>query len=200
MVDVESMFSDAPAYRRGIAVSNVSAALAIAVLVTFFTGCGPTVEQQRSARLEAFQLELNSVLETWRADVSLRRFSTSADAARALVARYDVVYERWGLRPDPLTQAVLAYALAVADRVDQRDVSVDEANALLSRMRTDTDQARSKLVAMHADSSVTRKTAMFSWWKDYWVTNQRAFQITARNPVQCETRPMQAQGGLVVCR
>jgi len=178
---------------------NVSAALAIVALVTFFIGCGPTVQQQRSARVEAFQLELNSVLETWKADVSFRRFSTSADAARALVARYDVVYERWGLRPDPITQAVLAYAVAVADRVDQRDVSVDEANALLSRMRTDTDQARSKLAATHAESPATRKTAMFSWWRDYWVTNQRAFQITARNPVRCEMGPMQAQGSLVVC-
>ena len=181
-------------------MSSVSVALVIGLVVTSLTGCGPTVQQQRAARLEAFQLELNSTLETWRADVSLRRFSTSADAARSLVARYDIVYERWGLQPDPLTQAVLAYALAVAGRVDRRDVSVDEANALLSRMRADTDQARSKLAATYADSRVTRKAAMFSWWKDYWATNQRTFQITAGNPVQCEVGLTQANGGLVVCR
>jgi hypothetical protein len=180
-------------------MSSVSVALVIVVLVAFFTGCAPSVQQQRSARLEAFQLELNSTLETWKADVSLRRFSTSADAARSLVARYDIVYDRWGLRPDPLTQAVLSYAVAVAGRVDQRDVSVDEANALLSRMRADTDQARSKLAATYAESPVTRKTAMFSWWKDYWATNQRAFQITNRNPIQCEMGPTQTNGNPVRC-
>jgi len=46
---------------------------------------------------------------------------------------------------------------------------------------------------------MTRKTAMFSWWKDYWATNQRAFQITARNPIQCEMGPTQTNGNPVRC-
>lgn len=108
-------------------------------------GCGSTAQQHRSARLEALQPELDSFLETWKAAVTLRRFGTSADSAHALVSRYDTVYARWGLRPDPLTQATMAYTVALAARVDRRDLSVDDTNALPGNMRGDVGRARSVL-------------------------------------------------------
>jgi uncharacterized membrane-anchored protein YhcB (DUF1043 family) len=162
-------------------------------------GCGPTAQQQRSARLEALQLELDSVLETWKADVSRRRFATSADAAHALVSRYDTVYARWGLRSDPLTQATMAYTLALAARVDRQDLSVDDANALLGKMRGDVERARSVLAERHNESPAGREAAMIAWWTEYWTANQRTYQVTAQNPVQCETAPSRTTGSPIVC-
>jgi uncharacterized membrane-anchored protein YhcB (DUF1043 family) len=170
--------------------------LVIAILVA---GCGPTVRQQRDARLEAFRLELDSTLERWKSDVSLRRFGTSADAARALATRYDMVYERWGLRADPLAQAAMAYALALATRVDRKDLSADEANALLARMDVDMKKARSTLAARHSDSPTDRDAAMLSWWKDYWAANQQAYRIAPGNPVRCESPQAGTHGNPVKC-
>ena len=113
----------------------------VLVITILAAGCAPTIEQQRSARLEALQLELEGTLDAWKTDVKLGRFGTSANAARALVSRYDAVYERWGLRADSLTQAMLAYASAVAVRVDAKELSAEEANALLQKMRADLDRA-----------------------------------------------------------
>lgn len=158
--------------------------VAIAILAA---GCGPTVQQQRDARLEALRLELDSTLETWKTDVGLRRFGTSAAAARALADRYDMVYDRWGLRADMLAQAAMAYALALATRVDRGYVTADDANALLAKMEVDMKNARSATVARHSDSSADRDAAMLSWWKDYWTANEPAFRITPANPVRCET-------------
>jgi hypothetical protein len=162
-------------------------------------GCGPTAQQQRSARLEALQMELDSVLETWKADVGLRRFGSSADAAHALVSRYDTVYARWGLRPDLLTQATMAYTLALAARVDRKDLSVDDANALLGKMRGDAERARSVLAERHKESSAGRDAAMIAWWADYWTANQRTYQVTAQDPVKCETVPSHTTGSPIVC-
>ena len=170
--------------------------LAIAILGV---GCAPTVEQQRAARLEALQLELDVALASWKTDVNVGRFGTSVDAARALASRYDAVYGRWGLRADALTQAIMAYALAAAVRVDGRDLTAEEANALLGRMRLDVDRARSDLTGRGVEASARRDAAMLSWWKDYWAENAQAFQITPRNPVRCETRSPAADGTSVVC-
>jgi hypothetical protein len=180
----------------GVAMRGPSVMLLLAVLVA---GCGPTVQEQRSARLEALQLELDTALATWKTDVSLRRFASSADAARTLASRYDTVYERWGLRPDPLTQASLAYAVALAARVDERDLSAEDANALLGKMRGDMDQARSALSAGNADSPASREAAMLAWWKDYWTANQQRYEATSRSPVRCEIAPPNTRGSLVVC-
>jgi hypothetical protein len=171
----------------------------VLVVAILGAGCAPTVEQQRSARLEALQLELEGTLETWKTDVKLGRFGTSANATRALVSRYDVVYERWGLRADSLTQAMLAYASAAAARVDGKELSAEEANALLEKMRMDLDHARSALTARRAQNPGDRDAAMLSYWKDYWAAHQQAFQITSRNPVRCEINSPVIRGKLVVC-
>jgi hypothetical protein len=171
----------------------------VLVVAILGAGCAPTVEQQRSARLEALQLELEGTLETWKTDVKLGRFGTSANAARALISRYDVVYERWGLRADSLTQAMLAYASAVATRVDGKEISAEEANALLEKMRMDLDRARSALTARRAESPADRDAAMLSYWKDYWTASHQAFQITSRNPVRCEINSPIIRGKPVVC-
>jgi hypothetical protein len=162
--------------------------------------CGPTAQQHRSARLEAFQLELDAVLETWKADAKVGRFRTSADAAQALASRYDAVYTRWGLRPDPLTQATMAYTLALAARVDRRDLSADDANALLGKMRVDVDRARSTLAERHSESPARREAAMIAWWAEYWAVNRRNFEVSAQSPVTCNTTPRQTSGSPVTCQ
>jgi hypothetical protein len=162
--------------------------------------CGPTAQQQRAARVEALQLELDSALETWKADAKIGRFRTSADATRALAARYDAVYARWGLRPDLLTQATMAYTGALAVRVDRGDLSADAANALLGKMLQDVDRARKKVAERHGESPAGREAAMIAWWTDYWATNQRAFEASRRSPVQCKTTSVQPTESAVTCQ
>ncbi len=163
-------------------------------------GCAPSMEQQRLARLEALRLELDGALAAWRIDASAGRFGTSADAALALVARYDIVYERWGLRADPLTQAMLAYAVAAAVRVDAKELSAVEADALLQRMRADLERARSTLPGSTTARAAERDAALLACWKDYWAAHHRTFQITSRNPVRCEINSAAADAKPVVCR
>lgn len=172
----------------------------VCVVVILAVGCAPTVEQQRAARLEALQLELDGALAAWQNDAKLGHFGTSANAARALVARYDLVYERWGLRADPLTQAMLAYTVAASVRVDGKELSADEANRLLEKMRTDLDRERVAVSAKRATNAAERDAAMLACWKDYWAANQKAFEVTSRNPVRCEVKSSAADGKRVDCR
>ena len=169
------------------------------VVAILQAGCAPTLQQQRSARLEALQMELEGTLVAWKADAKLGRFGTSANAAQALIARYDIVYERWGLRADSLTQAMLAYASAVAVRVDAQELSADEATTLLEKMRMDLDRVRSTLPAGRAKNAADREAALLSLWKNYWTANQTVFQVTSRNPVRCKVNSSAAGGKPVVC-
>jgi len=175
-------------------------ALACAILIgVCVAACGPTVQEQRTARIQALQLDLDAALERWRADVSLRRFPTSAEAARDLTSRYEDVYARWGLRADPLTQAALAYAAALAARVDRREISSEDANALLGKMRADLDRERPTLVARHPANPAERDAAMLAWWTGYWTARQHAYQAVARDPVNCRTAPGAGTGSAVAC-
>jgi hypothetical protein len=161
--------------------------------------CGPTAYEQRAARVQALQLDLDGALERWRAEVNLRRFPTSAEAARDLASRYEEVYARWGLHADPLTQAILAYAAALAARVDRRGILWEDANALLGKMRGDLDRERPKLAARHPSSQVERDAAMLAWWNEYWTAQQNAFQAVAGDPVICRTAPATVTNGAVTC-
>ena len=163
------------------------------------TACGPTVYEQRNARFQALQLDLDAVLEQWRAEVGFRRFPTSAEAARDLRLRYEDVYARWGLRADPLTQAALAYAAALAARVDRREVSPEDANALLEKMRADLDRERPTLAARHPANKAERDLAMLAWWNEYWTARQHVYQVVARDPVKGHTAPASGTGSAVVC-
>ena len=174
--------------------------IAVVLVVILGAACAPTMEQQRSARLEALQLELDSTLAVWQNDAKRGHFGTSANAARALVARYDLVYERWGLRADPLTQAMLAYTVATAVRVDGRELSADEANRLLENMRTDLERERVAVSTKRAENAADRDAAMLACWKDYWAAKQRAFAASPRNPVRCEINSSAADGRRVNCR
>jgi hypothetical protein len=93
----------------------------------------------------------------------------------------------------------MAYALALATRVDRKDLSADEANALLARMDVDMKKARSTLAARHSDSPADRDAAMLSWWKDYWAANQQAYRIAPGNPVRCESPQAGTHGNPVKC-
>jgi hypothetical protein len=172
----------------------------VVFVVILGAACAPTVEQQRSARLEALQLELDGTLAAWQSDAKRGHFGTSANAARALVARYDLVYERWGLRADPLTQAMLAYTVAAAVRVDGKELSADEANRLVEKMRQDLDRERGAVSAKRAEKPADRDAAMLACWTGYWTANQRAFAASSRNPVRCEVNSSPADGKRVSCR
>jgi uncharacterized membrane-anchored protein YhcB (DUF1043 family) len=171
-------------------------AIVIAVAVA---ACGPTVYEQRTARIQALQLDLDAALERWRAEVSLRKFPTSAEASRDLASRYEDVYARWGLRADPLTQATFAYAAALAARVDRREILSEDANALLGKMRADLDRERPKLAARHPNNQAERDVAMLAWWNEYWTAQRQAFQAVGGNPVTCRTAPATVTGAAVAC-
>jgi len=78
------------------------------------------------------------------------------NAARALVARYDLVYERWGLRADPLTQAMLAYTVAAAVRVDGKELSADEAIGCSGRCARTWIGSGSLSPRKHAENAAAR--------------------------------------------
>ena len=60
-------------------------ACAIVIAVTV-AACGPTVYEQRTARMQALQLDLDVALERWRAEVSLRDSHERRGDARPGVA------------------------------------------------------------------------------------------------------------------
>ena len=177
-------------------MTRIAVVLVVAILGA---GCAPTIAEQRSARLEALQLELEGSLTAWQNDARLGHFGTSANAARALVARYDLVYERWGLRADPLTQAMLAYAVAVAVRVDGKELSADEANRLVEKMRKDLERERVAVSMKRAENRADRDAAMRTCWKEYWAANQRGFEASSRNPVRCEVNSSAVGAKPVAC-
>jgi hypothetical protein len=172
----------------------------VVLVVILGAACAPTVEQQRSARLEALQLELDSTLAAWQNDATRGHFGTSTNAARALVARYDQIYERWGLRADPLTQAMLAYSVAAAVRVDGKELSAYEANRLLEMMRKELDRERVAASTKRAEKPADRDAAMLACWTGFWTANQIAFAASPRNPVRCEVNASAADGKRVRCR
>ena len=113
--------------------------LAALLLVGLLTGCGSTAQERAEGRMQLLSSDLESAHEEWQAALDRNWFRTNAQAMSDLEARYQRVYARWGLRPDPLTEALLSYAVAVADRVDRRQLSRGDANRLYGQMKVDVE-------------------------------------------------------------
>jgi len=95
---------------------------------------------------------------------------------------------------------MLAYTVAAAVRVDGKDLSADEANRLLGKMRTDLDRERVAVSAKRAANAAERDAAMLACWADYWAANRKVFEVTSRNPVRCEVKASAVDGKRVNCR
>jgi hypothetical protein len=173
-----------------------STLVAVAVL-TLLAGCAPTVQDQ-SARMRAFGADLDAALAEWQGRVSQRYYPTSVAATRDLVSRYDDVYARWSIPMDPLSQALLAYSLALAERVDRGQVPAAEANNLLAAMKADMDREKQRLSGAPPDA-LGHDAAMLRWWNGYWTSNRARYQGSAEQPVVCQVGPGTAGGARVTC-
>lgn len=173
-----------------------TALLAVAVL-TLVASCAPTVQDQ-SARMRAFGADLDAALAEWQGRVSQRFYPTSVAATRDLISRYDDVYARWSIPMDPLSQALLAYSVALAERVDRGQVPAAEANGLLAAMKADMDREKQRLSSAAPDA-LGHDAAMLRWWNSYWTANRARYQGPAEHAVVCLVAPAPAGGARVTC-
>jgi hypothetical protein len=124
---------------------------------------------------------------------------TNAEAMRELASRYDGVYARWGFRADVLSQALMAYSVALAERVDRRDISQDEANLLLNKLYAETERARRELALGGMATREQRDAAMIHWWNDFWSRQQETYQATPADPVRCTAMTVGVEGKSIEC-
>jgi hypothetical protein len=112
-------------------------------------------------------------------------FRDNAHAMRELASRIEAVYARWGRRPDPFSQAQMAYAIALSERVDKRILGWEEANALLEKMKADIEEERRKLAPDSYESEAERHAAMFQRWIAFWNNHRQTYQASRNDPVYC---------------
>jgi hypothetical protein len=174
--------------------------LGVVLLVALLAGCGSTAEERAEGRMRLLATDLEAAHEEWKAALDRKWFRTNVQAMTDLESRYQRVYARWGLRPDPLIHALLSYAIAVADRVDHRQLSREEAERLYKRMRGDVHQARGEILAQSPEGQTQFEANALVWWKAYWERNRQAFQATAGDPVRCAAATDQAGMEGVKCR
>ena len=173
--------------------------IASVLIGLLLSGCGPSVKEQWSARMQALQMDLDSAQTQWKAEVDRHRFRTNAEAMRELESRYDGVYARWGFRADAFSQALMAYSVAVAERVDKREISQEEANLLLNKLHAETDRARRELALGAMATREQRDAAMIHWWSGFWSRQQETYQATPANPVRCMARTVSGEGKSIGC-
>jgi hypothetical protein len=154
----------------------------VIVLALVLAACATTGQQDQSARMRAFQADLDAAMAGWQERVAQKFYPTSVAATRDLLSRYDEVYARWGMTSDPLSQALMSYSLALADRVDQRQIDADAANKLLTAMRADIDKEKQRIVAA---GDAPRDAAMLRWWSGYWAANRARYEATPQRPIVC---------------
>jgi hypothetical protein len=169
--------------------------LAIVLIAGMLVACAAAAPD-RSAHMQAFQADLDAALAGWQERVSQKFYPTSAAATKDLISRYDEVYARWGMRPDPLSQALMSYSLALADRVDRREISAESANALLAAMKIDIDGEKKRLTAL---SQAPADTALLTWWSGYWAANRARYEASQQRPVVCQVNPAADAGTRVQC-
>jgi hypothetical protein len=174
--------------------------LGVVLLVALLAGCGSTAQERAEGRMRLLAADLDAAHEEWKAALDRRWFRSNLQAMSDLESRYQRVYTRWGLRPDPLVHALLSYGIAVADRVDRRHISKEEADRLYRQMRGDVEQARGEILAQSPEGQVQFEVKSLAWWKAYWERNRRAFEATPGDPVQCAAVADQAGDEAVKCR
>jgi hypothetical protein len=171
--------------------------IGVLVLATLLAGCGPNQHQRQAAWMQAFQIEQDAVYQKWEADVALKWFSTNAAAVRDLKDRYEKLYSRWNLPMDPLSQALLSYAVALATRVDRGAITQEEAIRLSDSLRAKIDAGRATLAKEATQAQ--REAAMRQWWERFWSEHQNAYQATPANPIRCSILPGYLEGSSVKC-
>ncbi len=153
----------------------------VIVLALLLAACATTAQDQ-SARMRAVQADLDAALAAWQERVAQKYYPTSVAATQDLVSRYDDVYTRWGMTADPLSQALMSYSLALADRVDHRQITADAANRLLGAMRADMDREKQRI---GGGVDAPREAAMLRWWSSYWTANRARYEGTPQRPIAC---------------
>ncbi len=154
----------------------------VVVLILVLAACATPTKQDELARMHAFQGDLNAAMAAWQERVAQKFYPTSVAATRDLLSRYDEVYARWGMTSDPLSQALMTYSLALADRVDRRQIDADGANKLLTAMRADIDQEKQRIIAA---GDPARDAAMLRWWGSYWAANRARYEAAPQRPIVC---------------
>jgi hypothetical protein len=167
------------------------------VVATLLAGCGPSQRERQAAWVQAFQLERDAVYQQWEADVGRRGFSTDAAAVQDLKVRYEKVYARWMLPMDLLTQALLSYTVALANRVDRGEIGREESIRLCDRLKAEIDVGRGTLGGETTWGQ--RETAEREWWERFWREHQEAYRASTRNPIRCAVLSNQVAGGSVTC-
>jgi hypothetical protein len=167
------------------------------LLAGVLAACAPTVQDQ-SARMRAFQADLDGAMAEWQGRVGQKYYPSSVAATQDLLARYEEVYGRWGQTVDPLSQALMSYSLAVAERVDRGQITADAANKLLTAMKTDIDREKQRLASV-PDATAGHDAAMLTWWSNYWNMNRAHFAASAQRPIVCQTAPAAGERPRVRC-
>ena len=170
------------------------------LLVALLTGCGSTAQERAEGRMRLLASDLDSAHEEWKAVVDRKWFRTNAQAMTDLDSRYQRVYGRWGLRPDPLIHALLAYGIAVADRLDRGQLSRGDADRLYGQMRADLEGARGEIATQSPEGQAQFEAKALAWWKAYWEKNRQTLEATPADPVRCTVVPDQAGDEAVACR
>jgi hypothetical protein len=165
--------------------ASIPGTVSVLLLIALLTGCATTAQERAEGRMQLLTSDLESAHEEWQAALDRHWFRTNAQAMRDLDTRYQRVYARWGLRYDPLTQALLSYAVAVADRVDRRQLSREDANRLYGQLKGEVERARDEIRAQSPEGQAQFESKALTWWKAYWEKSQQLYAATSSNPVRC---------------
>lgn len=174
----------------------MAARLIALACVVALVGCASSGGREEAARLQAFQGDLEAARAEWQSRVEQRFYRTSTEATQDLVSRYHDVYARWTQQPDALTEALLTYALALADRVDRGEVTAEQANTLLTAMKGDMDREKARLSSRPAQG---QESALLRWWIEYWRANSARYAAAPGRPVSCSVAPATGTLGRVAC-
>ena len=167
------------------------------MVLGLLVGCGPSQRDRQAAWVQAMQMELDAVHDQWETAMASHRFSTNGQAMRDLKARYEQVYARWALRVDPLSQALLTYAVALANRVDRAAIPREDANRLYDTLKAEIDGERRLLAGETPPGQ--REANMLQWWEGFWSTHRQTYQATPGNPITCSVTSNNAEGTSVTC-
>ncbi len=171
--------------------------MAVILLATGLSACGPSLHEREAAWQRAFQMDLEVTYDRWEADRDRKGFKNNAQAMGALRERYEEVYARWWQHIDPLSQAILSFSVAVASRADRGEIGGDEANRLYYKMEADITLTR-RTLPNHAGEA-ERDAAMVHWWETYWSQHRGTYQATPGNPIDCKVTPDTTRGSLIQC-
>jgi hypothetical protein len=180
--------------------ASILGRLGALLLVVFLAGCGSTAQERADGRMRLLSSDLESAHEEWQSAVDRNWFRTYAQAMTDLATRYQRVYARWGLRSDPLTQALLSYGVAVADRVDRRQLSREDANRLYGQMKGDVERARGEIRSQSPKGQAQFEAKSLAWWKEYWERSRQLFGATSSDPVRCAILTEAGGEESVTCR